>query len=79
MREGSGIAMRFRHKLSIVLVGLAIVPLAATGVLVGALLQHDQVTRVDNRLSVAAASAAQAYRANLVKARAFATAARARR
>ena len=70
--------MRFRHKLSIVLVGLAIVPLAATGVLVGALLQHDQVTRVDNRLSVAAASAAQAYRANLVKARAFATAARAR-
>ena len=52
--------MRFRHKLSIVLVGLAIVPLAATGVLVGALLQHDQVTRVDNRLSVAAASAAQA-------------------
>ena len=44
--------MRFRHKLSIVLVGLAIVPLAATGVLVGALLQHDQVTRVDNRLAV---------------------------
>ena len=28
--------MRFRHKLSIVLVGLAIVPLAAAGVLVGA-------------------------------------------
>ena len=50
--------MRFRHKLSIVLVGLAIVPLAAAGVLVGALLQRDQVTQVDNRLSVVAAAAA---------------------
>ncbi len=66
--------MRFRHKLSIVLVGLAVVPLAATGVLVGALLQHDQVTRVDNRLSVVAASAAQAYRAQLVQAVSFANA-----
>jgi diguanylate cyclase (GGDEF)-like protein len=66
--------MRFRHKLSIVLVGLAVVPLAATGVLVGALLQHDQVTRVDNRLSVVGASAAQAYRAELVQARSFARA-----
>jgi diguanylate cyclase (GGDEF)-like protein len=72
LREGYEIAMRFRHKLSIVLVGLAIVPLAATGVLVGALLQHDQVTRVDNRLSVAAASAAQAYRAEQQRAVAFA-------
>jgi diguanylate cyclase (GGDEF)-like protein len=72
VREGYEIAMRFRHKLSIVLVGLAIVPLAATGVLVGALLQHDQVTRVDNRLSVAAASAAQAYRAEQQRAVAFA-------
>lgn len=64
--------MRFRHKLSIVLVGLAIVPLAATGVLVGALLQHDQVTRVDNRLAVTAASAAQVYRLQVNKARGFA-------
>jgi diguanylate cyclase (GGDEF)-like protein len=65
VREGYGIAMRFRHKLSIVLVGLAIVPLAAAGVLVGALLQRNQVTRVDNRLAVAASAGAQAYRAEL--------------
>ena len=64
--------MRFRHKLSIVFVGLAIVPLAATGVLVGALLQHDQVTRVDNRLSVAVASAAQGYGAQLQLAKSYA-------
>jgi diguanylate cyclase (GGDEF)-like protein len=64
--------MRFRHKLSIVLVGLAIVPLAATGVLVGALLQHDQVTRVDNHLAVSAASAAQVYRLQVTRATAFA-------
>ena len=61
--------MRFRHKLSIVLVGLAIVPLAAAGVLVGVLLQRNQVTRVDNRLSVAAGAGAQAYRAELQVAR----------
>jgi diguanylate cyclase (GGDEF)-like protein len=53
--------MRFRHKLSIVLVGLAIVPLAATGVLVGALLQHDQVNRVNNRVAVSAQAVAQAF------------------
>jgi diguanylate cyclase (GGDEF)-like protein len=53
--------MRFRHKLSIVLVGLAIVPLAAAGVLVGALLQRDQVTRVDNKVAVSAQAAAQLY------------------
>jgi diguanylate cyclase (GGDEF)-like protein len=64
--------MRFRHKLSIVLVGLAIVPLAATGVLVGALLQHDQVTRVDNRVAVSAASAAQVYRSQVTRAGTFA-------
>ncbi len=60
--------MRFRHKLSIVLVGLAIVPLAATGVLVAALLEHDQVTRVDNRVAVSAQAAAQAYQAQAGKA-----------
>jgi len=38
--------MRFRHKLSIVLVGLAIIPLAATGVLIASLIEHDQVTRL---------------------------------
>src|SRR5437763_8931113 len=64
--------MRFRHKLSIVLVGLAIIPLAATGVLIAALLEHDQVTRVDNRVAVSAASAAQVYRGELPRANAFA-------
>src|SRR6478672_8878430 len=64
--------MRFRHKLSIVLVGLAIVPLAATGVLVAALLEHDQVTRVDNRVAVSAQAAAQAYQIELNRAAAVA-------
>jgi len=64
--------MRFRHKLSIVLVGLAIVPLAATGVLVAALLEHDQVTRVDNRVAVSAQAAAQSYQIELNRAGAFA-------
>jgi diguanylate cyclase (GGDEF)-like protein len=64
--------MRFRHKLSIVLVGLAIVPLAAAGVLVGALLQRDQVSRVDSKLAVSAASAAQVYRLQLNRAIPFA-------
>jgi diguanylate cyclase (GGDEF)-like protein len=63
--------MRFRHKLSIVLVGLAIVPLAATGVLVAALLQHDQVTRVDNRVAVSAQAAAEAYNLQAAKASSF--------
>jgi diguanylate cyclase (GGDEF)-like protein len=64
--------MRFRHKLSIVLVLLAIVPVVAAGVLVGVLLQRNQVTRVDNRLSVEASAGAQAYRAQLQLARAVA-------
>ncbi|MEP6640995.1 MAG: diguanylate cyclase [Gaiellales bacterium] len=54
------------------LVGLAIVPLAAAGVLVGVLLQRNQVTRVDNRLSVLAAAAAQGYTTQQQKAAAFA-------
>src|SRR5471030_2760626 len=64
--------MRFRHKLSIVLVLLAIVPLVAAGVLVGVLLQRNQVSRVDSRLSVAAAAAQQRYVAQLEDASAFA-------
>jgi diguanylate cyclase (GGDEF)-like protein len=60
--------MRFRHKLSIVLVGLAIIPLAATGVLIAALLEHDQVTRVDNRVAVSAQAAAQQYQLVVTKA-----------
>jgi len=64
--------MRFRHKLSIVLVGLAIIPLAATGVLIATLLEHDQVTRVDNRVAVSAQAAAQEYEIQLSNAATFA-------
>src|SRR5436190_119828 len=64
--------MRFRHKLSIVLVGLAIIPLAATGVLIAALLEHDQVTRVDNRVAVSAQAAAESYQLQASKASALA-------
>ena len=57
--------MRFRHKLSIVLVGLAIVPLVAAGLIVQALLAGDEVRSVDAKLSAGAAGAAAAYRAQL--------------
>ena len=57
--------MRFRHKLSIVLVGLAIVPLVAAGLIVQALLAGDEVRSVDSKLSAGAAGAAAAYRAQL--------------
>jgi diguanylate cyclase (GGDEF)-like protein len=66
--------MRFRHKLSIVLIGLVVVPLAATGVVIGLFLQHDQVTRVNNKLDVASAAAAQAFHAQQQRATAFAKA-----
>ncbi len=36
--------MRFRHKLSIVLIGLALVPLVAAGFLVLRLLEHDKIS-----------------------------------
>jgi diguanylate cyclase (GGDEF)-like protein len=64
--------MRFRHKLSIVLVGLAIVPLAAAGVLVGALLQRDQVTRVNNRVAASAQAVAQAFNLEAAQASSYA-------
>jgi diguanylate cyclase (GGDEF)-like protein len=67
--------MRFRHKLSIVLVGLVVVPLVATGLLIGVLLQHDQVSRVNNKLQVAVGTATQRYAAQLESARTFAAAA----
>jgi diguanylate cyclase (GGDEF)-like protein len=57
--------VRFRHKLSIVLVGLAIVPLVAAGLIVQALLAGDEVRSVDAKLSAGAAGAAAAYRAQL--------------
>ncbi len=53
--------LRFRHKLSIVLIGLALVPLVAAGVLVLRLLEQDKVSSVDSGLTTAAAAAGQTY------------------
>ena len=53
--------LRFRHKLSIVLIGLALVPLVAAGVLVLRLLEQDKVSNVDSGLATAAAAGGQAY------------------
>ena len=58
--------MRFRHKLSIVLVGLALVPLIGAGLIVQALLTRDTVRTVDAKLSIGAAGAAAAYRSQQV-------------
>ena len=58
--------MRFRHKLSIVLVGLAVVPLVAAGLIVQALLARDEVRSVDAQLSIGGAAGAAAYRSQLV-------------
>jgi len=61
--------VRFRHKLSIVLVGLALVPLIGAGLIVQALLARDEVEQVDTRLATGAAGAATAYTAQLEAAR----------
>jgi diguanylate cyclase (GGDEF)-like protein len=53
--------VRFRHKLSIVLIGLALVPLVSAGFLVLRLLQHDKVANVDNGLATAVTAGGQAY------------------
>jgi diguanylate cyclase (GGDEF)-like protein len=58
--------VRFRHKLSIVLVGLALVPLIGAGLIVQALLTRDTVRSVDAKLSIGAAGAAAAYRSQQV-------------
>ena len=44
--------LRFRHKLSIVLIGLALVPLVAAGVLVLRLLEQNKVSKVDSGLAM---------------------------
>ena len=61
--------MRFRHKLSIVLIGLALVPLVSAGFLVLRLLQHDKVANVDNGLATAVTAGSQAYAARVAQAR----------
>jgi diguanylate cyclase (GGDEF)-like protein len=58
--------VRFRHKLSIVLVVLAVVPLVAAGGVGQWLLARDEVRSVDARLSSGAAAGAATYRSQLV-------------
>jgi diguanylate cyclase (GGDEF)-like protein len=60
--------VRFRHKLSIVLIGLALVPLVSAGFLVLRLLQHDKVANVDNGLATAVTAGSQAYAAQKAQA-----------
>jgi diguanylate cyclase (GGDEF)-like protein len=60
--------VRFRHKLSIVLIGLALVPLVSAGFLVLRLLQHDKVASVDNGLATAISAGGQAYTAQVAEA-----------
>jgi diguanylate cyclase (GGDEF)-like protein len=64
--------VRFRHKLSIVLIGLALVPLVAAGFLVLRLLQHDKIANVDNGLATAVTSGSQAWVAQMAQANTFA-------
>ena len=60
--------MRFRHKLSIVLIGLALVPLVAAGFLVLRLLEHDKIANVDSGLVTAVTAGGQAYGAQVAQA-----------
>jgi diguanylate cyclase (GGDEF)-like protein len=55
--------VRFRHKLSIVLIGLALVPLVAAGFLVLRLLEHDKIANVDSALVTGITAGGQAYTA----------------
>src|SRR6476619_4144383 len=60
--------VRFRHKLSIVLIGLALVPLVAAGFLVLRLLEDNKVTNVDNGLATAVTAGSQAWDAQIAQA-----------
>ena len=60
--------MRFRHKLSIVLIGLALVPLVSAGFLVLRLLQHDKVASVDNGLVTAVTGGREAWNSQIAQA-----------
>jgi diguanylate cyclase (GGDEF)-like protein len=66
--------VRFRHKLSIVLIGLALVPLVSAGFLVLRLLQHDKVANVDNGLVTAVTAGSGACEARVAQADTIATA-----
>jgi len=64
--------VRFRHKLSIVLVGLALVPLVGAGLIVQALQIRNEVAKVDSKLATGVAAASAAYHAQLIGAQSVA-------
>ena len=57
--------MRFRHKLSMVLVGLAVIPLVAAALVIQDILGQSVVTETDGDLGAAAAGASTAYKGQL--------------
>jgi len=65
--------LRFRHKLSIVLIALVVFPLVATGLLVQELVGRNQTDSVDGSLSATVSGAAVSYRSELEAAAAKAT------
>jgi diguanylate cyclase (GGDEF)-like protein len=71
--------VRFRHKLSIVLIGLALVPLVAAGFLVLRLLEHDKISNVDSGLVTGITAGGQAYTAQANEANSIAAQIAARR
>jgi diguanylate cyclase (GGDEF)-like protein len=64
--------VRFRHKLSMVLVGLALVPLVGAGLIVQALQIRNEQTKVDSKLATGVAAASAAYHAQLIGAKSIA-------
>jgi two-component system cell cycle response regulator len=57
--------LRFRHKLSIVLIALVVFPLVATGLLVQELVGRNQTDSVDGSLAATVSGAAVSYRSEL--------------
>jgi diguanylate cyclase (GGDEF)-like protein len=57
--------MRFRYKLSIMLVALALVPLVGAAIVMSALVGRNQTARVDGHLSAAVSGAVATYRTEL--------------
>lgn len=57
--------MRFRHKLSFVLIALVVLPLVATGLLVQELVARNQTSTVDGRVGSTVSGASVAYQARL--------------
>ena len=61
--------MRFRNRLSIMLVILAVVPLAAASLLASSLVRRDETTQVDGNLQAGVSGASGAYQTQLANTR----------